>query len=129
MENLATDQYYVHFITYARCVDLNVCTYCDFLLPVSIILAANHECFWFMLMLVALRVETCAHVYTHTHTTTPFPDKTAGSVYTISEKTFILIKIHNVVAKYICWYYYHLATSPFSWKVSFDKLLKCNKLC
>ena len=47
MEHLAIHQLKVHFITYARCVDLNVCTYCDFLLPVSIILAANHKCFQF----------------------------------------------------------------------------------
>ena len=35
MKYLAMHQ--VHFITYARFVDLNVCTYCDFVLPVSII--------------------------------------------------------------------------------------------
>ena len=78
-------------------------------------MAANHKCFWFMLMWVSWRVETCAHEYRHArahahtqvHTHTPhtytrtrnkhtrnkhththnFPDNTAGSIYAISEKS------------------------------------------
>ena len=37
-------------ITYARCVKLNVYAKCDFLLPISVILASNHKCSWLMLM-------------------------------------------------------------------------------
>ena len=80
------------YIVDARYVDLNFCTHCDFLLPVSIILAANHKCFWFMLMWVAWRVETCAHVYRHarTHTSTHTPHaytRTQTHTHTISQIT------------------------------------------
>ena len=37
-------------ISYARYANLNVYATCDFLLLVSIILTANHRCFWFMLI-------------------------------------------------------------------------------
>ena len=105
-----------------------------------------------MLMWVAWRVETCAHVYRHartrthtsTHTHTPhaytrththththihnFPDSTAGSVYAISEKSSNFKKFHTVVAKYVYLYSYHLAALPFSWKFNFDELSKYVKI-
>ena len=72
--------------------------------------------------------DLCTRLHTYTHKHTHFPDKTAGSVYTTSEKSSIL-KNFTVVAKYVYLYSYHLATLPFSWRFSFDKLSKCDKLC
>ena len=56
-----------------------------------------------------------------THKHTHFTDKTAGDVYTTSEKA-----LFTVVAKFVYLYFYHLATLPFSWRFSFDKLSKIN---
>ena len=69
------------------------------------------------------------HKFTHIHTqTNTFLDKTAGSVYTIHQKK-ALFKHFTVVAKYVYLCSYHLATLPFSWRFSFNKLSKCDKLC
>ena len=58
-----------------------VYAYCNFLLPISTILAAIHKRFWFMLMRVAWRVETCAHIYTRTHTQTNISQQAAPTLY------------------------------------------------
>ena len=65
-------------------------------------------------------MHTFTHTHTQTQTQTHFPDKTAGGIYTTSEKSSILI--HSVIAKYAHLYSHHLATLPFSWRFSFDKL-------
>ena len=69
------------------------------------------------------------YTFTHTHGRTHFPDKTAGSVYTTSEKSSIL-KNFTVVVKYVYLYSYHLATLlPCSLRFRFDKLPKYDELC
>ena len=66
------------------------------------------------------------HTFTHKHTHISKIKQQAVS--TLHQKRLYL-KNFTVVAKYVYLYSYHLATLPFSWRFSFDKLSKCDKLC
>ena len=61
-------------------------------------------------------IDLCTRLHTNKHT--HFPDKTAGSIYTTSEKA--LFKKFHCLCKIRILVFLYLATLPFSWRFSFD---------
>ena len=63
---------------------------------------------------------TCLYTYTNTH----ISQIKQQAASTLHQKKALF----TVIAKFIYLYSYHLATLPFSWRFSFDKLSKCVKI-
>ena len=87
-------------------------TYCDFLLAMSIILTANHKCFWFMVYAHVSSLEgreLCTRLHIHTHT------------HTHSHSHTMLQNMHTCILTILL--HYHLAGN-----LSVDKLSKCHNV-
>ena len=82
-----------------------------------------------------VRLETYVrfvHMFTHMHTHihTHFPDKAAGSIYTISEKSSTLKKFALLLqSTYLYLYSYHLATVQTSYNLNRTRKRHAAKTC